>query len=260
MIHVFIIAHPDDESMFFLPTFFGLQQAMDETDSVWLVCLTTGNYDGLGNTRARELRRVCNEVLPMVDRLLLLDQEDIMVDHPTQRWDIPAVATALHEALEKALQETESIQFTAPKTASWTFYTFDKGGVSGHVNHTDTFLAVQHLIHHSNSLPNISQAWMLKSERNPLAKYIPIFSWMLLILYLLMIEKHPSYSKIIFPQGETKLLFRLHRPWINWKAMVAHQSQFVWYRRLFVIFSCYTYVNEWSEMPPTRSTLGKKVQ
>ena len=32
-------------------------------------------------------------------------------------------------------------------------------------------------------------------------------------------------------------------PWINYAAMQAHFSQFVWYRRLFVLFSRYTYVN-----------------
>lgn len=29
----------------------------------------------------------------------------------------------------------------------------------------------------------------------------------------------------------------------SWKAMSAHWSQFVWFRRLFVVFSVYTFVN-----------------
>lgn len=39
-----------------------------------------------------------------------------------------------------------------------------------------------------------------------------------------------------------------------WKAMAAHRSQFVWYRRLFVIFSRYAYVNTFKRMsvPPHR--------
>ena len=37
--------------------------------------------------------------------------------------------------------------------------------------------------------------------------------------------------------------YRLQQPALNWRAMASHTSQFVWYRRLFVVFSCYTYVN-----------------
>jgi N-acetylglucosaminylphosphatidylinositol deacetylase len=32
-------------------------------------------------------------------------------------------------------------------------------------------------------------------------------------------------------------------PWLAWRAMRAHRSQFVWYRRLHVLLSRYTYVN-----------------
>jgi len=33
------------------------------------------------------------------------------------------------------------------------------------------------------------------------------------------------------------------RPRMNYQAMQAHASQFVWYRRLFVVFSRYTFMN-----------------
>jgi hypothetical protein len=42
---------------------------------------------------------------------------------------------------------------------------------------------------------------------------------------------------------DTEWTLQLLRPSLNWKAMVVHRSQFVWYRRLFVVFSCYTYIN-----------------
>jgi N-acetylglucosaminylphosphatidylinositol deacetylase len=32
-------------------------------------------------------------------------------------------------------------------------------------------------------------------------------------------------------------------PWASWQAMQQHPSQFVWFRRLFVVFSRYTYIN-----------------
>ena len=38
-------------------------------------------------------------------------------------------------------------------------------------------------------------------------------------------------------------------PSVAWLAMKAHQSQFVWYRRLYVLFSRYVYVNTLLKSP-----------
>jgi hypothetical protein len=35
-------------------------------------------------------------------------------------------------------------------------------------------------------------------------------------------------------------------PSLVWNAMKAHHSQFVWYRRLFVVFSRYSYANDFA--------------
>ena len=51
------------------------------------------------------------------------------------------------------------------------------------------------------------------------------------------------------PLGDTLVVFRLSRPSLNWKAIKAHSSQFVWYRRLFVVLSWYTYVNRRRRTP-----------
>lgn len=47
------------------------------------------------------------------------------------------------------------------------------------------------------------------------------------------------------------------RPWWNYQLMAIHASQFVWYRRLFVIFSRYTYLNTFEEIR-WRSKLNEK--
>ena len=47
-----VIAHPDDEAMFFGPTL----TAMEELKiSVQVLCLSNGNSEGLGKTREKEL-------------------------------------------------------------------------------------------------------------------------------------------------------------------------------------------------------------
>jgi N-acetylglucosaminylphosphatidylinositol deacetylase len=48
--------------------------------------------------------------------------------------------------------------------------------------------------------------------------------------------------------GAVVISYRMLQPSLNWKAMAAHHSQFVWYRRLFVVFSIYTYVNRLRRM------------
>ncbi len=46
----------------------------------------------------------------------------------------------------------------------------------------------------------------------------------------------------------TTMQFRIMDPILVWRAMAAHQSQFVWYRRLSVMFSRYTYINDLQTM------------
>ena len=44
--------------------------------------------------------------------------------------------------------------------------------------------------------------------------------------------------------------YTLFAPWVSWACMQAHFTQFVWYRRLFVLFSRYTFVNDLEETTP----------
>ncbi|PON25227.1 N-acetylglucosaminyl-phosphatidylinositol de-N-acetylase [Trichoderma gamsii] len=49
-----LIAHPDDEAMFFAPTVLALARP-DTGNHVKILCLSSGNADGLGETRKKEL-------------------------------------------------------------------------------------------------------------------------------------------------------------------------------------------------------------
>ena len=52
---VFLIAHPDDEAMFFAPTLLALTRP-ELGNHVKVLCLSSGDADGLGETRKREIR------------------------------------------------------------------------------------------------------------------------------------------------------------------------------------------------------------
>ncbi len=63
-------------------------------------------------------------------------------------------------------------------------------------------------------------------------------------------------------KGRDRYFFTFH-PKLTWMAMAAHHSQFVWYRRLSVLFSTYTYINSLDEMKQThinRSCISAKKQ
>lgn len=49
-----LIAHPDDEAMFFAPTVLALTRS-DTGNHVKILCLSSGDAAGLGETRKREL-------------------------------------------------------------------------------------------------------------------------------------------------------------------------------------------------------------
>jgi N-acetylglucosaminylphosphatidylinositol deacetylase len=70
-----LIAHPDDEAMFFAPTVLALTRP-ELGNHVKILCLSTGNADGLGDTRRRELAKS--------GRLLGLGSEDdvLVIDSP----------------------------------------------------------------------------------------------------------------------------------------------------------------------------------
>jgi LmbE family N-acetylglucosaminyl deacetylase len=363
-IHIVIIAHPDDESMFFLPTIHYLMQECRE-DKVWIMCLTNGNYDGIGKKRQRELANVAS--ILDVSKVIMIDDEDIMPDHPNQSWKVETVSEYIHhvivtqvlqlQQLKQSLINQRRTGYIQGKEDATTnrgvatkihvnVVTFDEFGVSGHVNHRDTYYGVRHwlgkfcreyqdnsctyrlepsMFHEiktkaeyekhiivvdnsckasdQNSRPTIRNnnnigldnadttktmpiisvsAWELHSNRNPLTKYLPVRSWIsLLVIYLfsLLTVTHrcwaihhdvlSSHTSSLFSSTTTspdpmtlQHLWKKHHvndgalqprrmvsiflraPKLNWIAMKTHASQFVWYRRLFVIFSCYTYENQ----------------
>jgi N-acetylglucosaminylphosphatidylinositol deacetylase len=286
VINVLIIAHPDDESMFFVPLLFSLKS---QSNNTWIICLTTGDYDGLGATRTMELQSAVRGLLLLSSttrddnnaamiQLRQLHRPDQFPDHPRQKWDIPVVADALEETLRDIIVVSRTSSSSSSSNADdeepqrLRLFTFDEDGVSGHWNHRDTYFAVRHVVqratHCSNSssstttnstisrLP-IESAWCLRTVRNPIQKYFPVFEWIRLLLSLLLGvssswegQRHTNDDRedVVTAahdadDDDDELVYRLLRPMRNWQLMRTHRSQFVWYRRLFIMVSCYTYCN-----------------
>ncbi len=62
------------------------------------------------------------------------------------------------------------------------------------------------------------------------------------------------FSRVLSPDADS-IQCRIMDPILVWRAMAAHYSQFVWYRRLSVVFSRYTYINDIQRMTIDAHTL-----
>lgn len=210
-----VFAHPDDEAMFFTPLLLLLKQC---SIRVHFLALCNGNFDGLGTIREKELfasgRYFDAATVTVVNNPRLLDG-------PQEKWETSTVSSVVRQHLD---------QLGTVRTV----ITFDRSGVSLHPNHIDTFLGVKHL---KQSLPRGISFLSLKSV-GILKKY----SGMLALLPFAARWK----GNIRNNQGKFTVVIPPTMCFSSFQAMRRHESQMVWFRYLFVFFSSYSYVNEFS--------------
>lgn len=218
-----VIAHPDDECMFFGPTVVQLVQKGCE---VHLLCLTSGNYYSHGRVRKRELRNSCN-VLGIEPSFVTVIEHTKLPDNPKNRWREDLVGSIiLKHVLERDID---------------TIITFDNGGVSGHRNHVALYYGMSYLCK-EGLLPTGCRVFTLDSI-NILRKYIG----------LLDVPWSYCRSKYAYILSQKDIA-------IPQRAMFAHASQMLWYRWLYIYLSRYMVINTFeplmlpSDKPSDEST------
>lgn len=200
-----IIAHPDDECMFFGPVIADVGKV---ASSFSLLCLSKGNYyNQLGDQRKKELFKSCK--ILGISNVTTLDNRS-MVDNPEFEWNEHLVSEVL-------------LQFVRAQSVN-IIITFDGYGVSGHKNHISIYKAMKRLVDHRSLSHGIS--------------VYTLDSVMLLRKYIFVLDVLWSFitRRLIFVSGLRTVLK-------NQKAMAAHKSQYVWYRKLYIIFSRYMVIN-----------------
>ncbi|KAI5811018.1 putative deacetylase LmbE-like domain-containing protein [Peziza echinospora] len=125
-----VIAHPDDEAMFFAPTLLGLTPASLE-NNVQVLCLSIGDADGIGTVRKDELVASCERLGVPAPRVVSLDREGLK-DGMGLTWDKELVAAVLKE-------QVGAMRWGSMRRGPEVVLTFDRGGVSGHSNHISVF-------------------------------------------------------------------------------------------------------------------------
>ncbi|KAM5309653.1 N-acetylglucosaminyl-phosphatidylinositol de-N-acetylase isoform 6-T8 [Glossophaga mutica] len=91
-----VIAHPDDEAMFFAPTLLGLARLKHR---VFLLCFSAGNYYNQGEIRKKELLQSCGVLGIPAASITIIDNRDFP-DDPGVQWDTASVASVLLQHIE----------------------------------------------------------------------------------------------------------------------------------------------------------------
>lgn len=211
-----VFAHPDDESMFFTPLLEGLRGR----HNIFLLCLSNGNFSGLGKVRARELVDAAaffGVLAPNVD----------VVDHP-----------ALRDGMQEQWPPELVATLVRARISQWNVdvvFTFDDNGVSGHPNHIAVHRGMRLLAAERNGTCPI---YTLRT-RPTWSKYVSAMS--LLPHAISTSHSNTAQGNIVVVVAPAK---SLHSLW----AMMRHRSQLVWFRYLFVWFSSYTFINEFDKL------------
>lgn len=213
-----VTAHPDDECMFFAPTILSL---LKEGYCVYLLCLSAGGFYGKSSERKKELRESC-KILGIPSGNVIIIEHSKLPDHPDMLWSEVRVALIIKKYF---------IQLSAK-----IIFSFDEAGVSNHQNHVAICSGLKYL-KAKGLLPKDTQVFLLKSVFL-LEKYLACLSLPLCRMFsgLYFISTFKDIQK-------------------TWLSMKAHRSQFVWFRKLYIIFSRYVYINTFKEL-----IVGENVQ
>ncbi|KAH8420721.1 hypothetical protein KR222_003121 [Zaprionus bogoriensis] len=207
-----VIAHPDDESMFFGPLMYSLTQRAE--CQVYVLCLSNGNYEQQGQVRRDELFRACKR-LGIVESNIILVNATNLPDDPNVDWRADAVARFI-------LHTVESLDIQA-------IFTFDRDGVSSHPNHCAVYYAAASLCL-ANLLPKGCKFYTLDSI-NLARKYLSVFD--------LLCTCFMSTHWCVLSWKEASVVR---------SAMLEHQSQMKWFRWLYIYTSRYMFINSMREI------------
>ncbi|OTB02242.1 hypothetical protein M426DRAFT_322823 [Hypoxylon sp. CI-4A] len=243
-----LIAHPDDEAMFFAPSVLALTRP-DTGNHVRILCLSSGNADGLGEVRKKELVKSGLLLgLRSADDVLVLDNPDFP-DSMTTTWDAQKISNLLSSAFAPQQPSTTS----APTATIDVLITFDAGGVSGHPNHISLYHGARTFI---TSLTRNKPGWAPPVDLYTLTsvsflrKYTGFLDALATMLSVLPTNHKKSgkgnpgalvsMSQLVGGGGGGHESYGAAR-----RAMTeAHKSQMVWFRWGWIALSRYMYMND----------------
>ncbi|MCO5586735.1 hypothetical protein L7F22_040677 [Adiantum nelumboides] len=210
-----VVRNSPNFTKFFAPTLMSL--ASLGCYHVRILSLSNGNADGLGTIREQEMLSACS--------FLKVPRENVDI------LDDPALQDG-QSVIWRPVLISQVIERTVTSHNIDMILTFDSYGVSGHPNHTAVYWGVcEFLLRSAKSYKQEDlcvEAWNLESV-GILKKYSgPIYGLWSMWRYRTTYQSHQFFSQ---------------SPLYCFQAMQKHATQWLWYRRLFVVFSHYSYMN-----------------
>lgn len=243
-----LIAHPDDEAMFFAPTLLALTRP-ETGNHVKVLCLSTGNSEGLGETRKKELIKSCTMLgVRQETDVFVIDDQDFQ-DSITVTWDKDRIAALLCTpfAPQHLNQAHLGNGDDAPTATIDVLITFDQDGVSSHPNHIS-------LYHGARAFISTLTARKPGCE-SPVELYT-LTSVPILRKYAAFLDVLPTLCKWAFSTDTPRTKSPGSLLFLNqiagehglpqaWSAMTkAHKSQMVWFRWCWIVLSRYMFLND----------------
>jgi len=205
-----LIAHPDDEIMFWTPT---IKYFLSKNINLKILCLSNGNYNGLGDLREIEFDNVSRE-LNLSNNVILNIPE--LQDDITKKWNSEKVS----EMIDDFIKKNNDIK---------TIITFDGNGVTKHPNHISCFDGLMYYLKKYNDeckKKNI-RVYTLKSFN-----FMLQYTWLIPMINCLF-NKYGFINKTFFT---------------SYKLMSIYITQFNLLRKFHTIFSCYSYFNSYNKI------------
>ncbi|OTA23971.1 hypothetical protein BTJ68_12070 [Hortaea werneckii EXF-2000] len=237
---VFLIAHPDDEAMFFAPVLQWLSKP-ELGNQVLILCLSSGDADGLGHLRKDELAKSAVLLGVRTSEHVVVVEDEKLPDSMETKWDPKLIASILTRYFAPKMMSTPST--TAPLANIDAIVTFDTGGVSGHPNHISLFhgasLFLRNLMHRHAGWESPVKLYTLTSV-NMFRKYSSILDSIMTIITCIWRTKErsefPTPLLVVSGPGGVRKAQRA--------MTTAHESQMRWFRWGWIGVSRYMVVND----------------
>ena len=205
-----LIAHPDDEIMFWTPT---IKYLLSKKIQLKILCLSNGNYNGLGDLREVEFDNVSRE-LNLFNNVILNVPE--LQDDITKKWDSSKVA----EMIDEFMRKNNDIK---------TIITFDGNGVTKHPNHISCF---DGLMYYLNKYGDECKSKNIQVFTLESFNFVLQYTWIIPMIKCFF-SKYGYISNTFFT---------------SYKFMRLYETQFNLLRKFHTILSSYSYFNVFNKI------------
>ncbi|KAH8696190.1 N-acetylglucosaminyl phosphatidylinositol de-N-acetylase [Talaromyces proteolyticus] len=260
-----LIAHPDDEAMFFSPTVLALTRP-ELGNHVKILCLSTGDADGLGETRKKEIQKSAVHLgLRHESDVFVIDDRSRFPDSMTTEWSTRDISALLASAFAPELSSSKNHSSAngnghaaenGPKATIDVILTFDEHGVSNHPNHRSLYhgaVAFLKSLMKDKSGYSCPVALYTLTTTNIARKYSGIFDFPLTMLLgaVNTIRDSLGPSKSASSSKDADFANRLlyvssFNQWARARTAMTdgHKSQMLWFRWGWITIGRYMFVND----------------